>query len=260
MDSISVEQVKTIVVDTVEYVKSTDVSAFYADLAEKQATQFQVLTYAILAIMVIVVGATWWWNYRGAKQQIKEEIDNYKSIQTRWLRQQAEKTNKILQEYEHKFETDKTELQKSINNQIDRKFKEATDDLKGSFDSFEETQKEELEKLKEQTERKIKYDQAELSRIFALHCASTNSYYNALSWWLSAAKLYRETENDHFLSISIRAAKDVLYEIKDIPEDADWDSLIEKTKEACPNILHQERDIMIKKMQELKDNPKSTKK
>jgi len=40
MDSISVEQVKSIVVDTVEYVKCTDVTAFYADLAEKQATQF----------------------------------------------------------------------------------------------------------------------------------------------------------------------------------------------------------------------------
>lgn len=259
MDSINVEQVKNIVVDTVEYVKSADVSAFYADMADKQATQFQILTYSILAILVIVVGATWWWNYRGAKMQIKEEIDNSKSIQTRWLRQQGKKTNKILQDYGKKYETDKAELIKLINDQIDRKLKDATDNLKGSFDSFEKAQKEELEKMKEQTERKIKCDQAELSRIFALHCTSTNSHYNALSWWLYAAKLYKETENDYFLRISVDAAKDALYKVEEVPDDANWEELMESTKEVCPDTLRQERDEIIKKIQELKDNPKSTK-
>lgn len=259
MDSINVEQVKSIVVDTVEYVKSTDVSAFYADLADKQSTQFQVLTYAILAILVIVVGATWWWNYRGAKQQIKEEMENFKAIQTRWLRQQGRNTNKILQDYQQNYGNDKVELQKSINNQIDRKFKEATDNLKSSFNSFEEIQKEELEKMKEQIENKIKQDQAELCRIFALHCTSIDTHYNAVSWWLSAAKLYKETENDYFLRISIDAAKDALYKVKDVPDDANWDDLIERIKDVCPDTLRQERDIMIKKIQELKDNPKSTK-
>ena len=259
MDSVNVEQVKNVVVDTVEYIKSTDVSAFYADLVDKQATQFQVLTYAILAILVIVVSATWWWNYRGAKQQIKEEIDNYKTIQIRWIRQQGSNTNRILQEYGQSYKTDKAELQKSINNQIERKLTEATDNLKSSFESFEKSQKDELEKMKEQFENEIKQEQAELSRIFALHCASTNLSYNAVSWWLSAAKLYKETENNYFLSIAIRAAKDALYEIKESPNEADWDDLMERTRDACPETLHQEREAMIKKMQEFKDKPKSTK-
>ena len=86
MDTLKVEQVRQVVIDSVKYVRSSDVSAFYADLADKQATQFTILISVLCGIIVIVIGATWWWNYRGAKQQIKDEVDNLKMSLVRMLR------------------------------------------------------------------------------------------------------------------------------------------------------------------------------
>ncbi len=40
MDTLKVEQIRQVVIDSVKYVRSSDVSAFYADLADKQATQY----------------------------------------------------------------------------------------------------------------------------------------------------------------------------------------------------------------------------
>ena len=125
------------------------------------------------------------------------------------------------------------------------------------IDSFEKSQKEELEKSLKSVEKQIKQDQAELSRIFALHCASTNSHYNAVTWWLAAAKLYKETDNDYFLGIAIRAIEDLLNQIKSSEDNADWDDLIEKVEEVTPDIMRIEKDKIIKKMKELKNLPKT---
>ncbi len=257
MDTIKIEQTKKIVIDSVEYIRSSDVSTFYADLADKQATQFTILISIICGIVVFIIGATWWWNYRGAKQQISEEISMNKETLMRLFRQQAKKVNDILHNYEQKHKNDKVELQKSINNQIDKKTKHSQHTLKESFDSFEKSQKEELEKSLKSVEKQIKQDQAELSRIFALHCASTNSHYNAVTWWLAAAKLYKETDNDYFLGIAIRAIEDLLNQIKSSEDNADWDDLIEKVEEVTPDIMRIEKDKIIKKMKELKNLPKT---
>ena len=250
MDSLKIEQVRQVVIDSVEYVRKSDVAAFYADLADKQATQFTVLISIICGIVVFIIGATWWWNYRGAKQQISEEISTNKETLMRLFRQQSKNVNNILRNYEQKYKNDKIELQKSINNQIDKKTKHSQHTLKDTFDSFEKSQKEEIDKSQRIVEKQIKRDQAELSRIFALHCDFTNSYYNAVSWWLSAAQLYKETENDYFLGISIRAVLDDLGKITEPTNDANWDELIEKAKDVTPKILSDEREQIIKKMQE----------
>lgn len=258
MDTLKIEQVKQVVIDSVEYVRSSDVSAFYADLADKQATQFTILISIICGIVVFVIGATWWWNYRGAKQQISEEISINKKALMRLFNQQAKNVNKTLHEYEQKYKNDKIELQKSINNQIDKKTKHSQHTLKDTFDSFEKNQKEVLEESQKTIRKQIKQDQAELSRIFALHCASTNSFFNAVTWWLSAAKLYKETGNDYFLGIAIRAVLDYLDKIKETSDDDNWEELIEKVKEITPDVMSYERDQIIKKMQKLKDKPNSS--
>ena len=205
MDTLKVEQVRQVVIDSVKYVRSSDVSAFYADLADKQATQFTILISIICGIVVFIIGATWWWNYRGAKQQISEEISTNKETLMRLFRQQSKNINNILRNYEQKYKNDKTELQKSINNQIDKKTKHSQHTLKESFDSFEKSQKEELEKSQKSVEKQIKQDQAELSRIFALHCASTNSKYSSLLVYLSNSllgkSLSKEVVNRRFRSL-----------------------------------------------------------
>ena len=136
MDTIKIEQTKKIVIDSVEYIRSSDVSAFYADLADKQATQFTILISIICGIVVFIIGATWWWNYRGAKQQISEEISMNKETLMRLFRQQAKKVNDILRNYEQKYKNDKIELQKSINNQIDQKSRHTQHELKEVIESF----------------------------------------------------------------------------------------------------------------------------
>lgn len=253
MDTLKVEQVRQVVIDSVKYVRSSDVSAFYADLADKQATQFTILISIICGIVVFIIGATWWWNYRGAKQQISEEISTNKETLMRLFRQQSKNINNILRNYEQKYKNDKTELQKSINNQIDKKTKHSQHTLKESFDSFEKSQKEELEKSQKSVEKQIKQDQAELSRIFALHCASTNSNYNAVTWWLAAAKMYKETDNEYFLGIAIRAIEDLLNQIKTSEDNSDWEDLIGKVEEVTPDIMRIEKDRIINKMKELKN-------
>lgn len=255
MDTLKIEQAKQVVIDSVEYIKSSDVSAFYADLMDKQATQFQILTYAILAIIVIVVGATWWWNYRGAKSQISEEITSNKDILMRLLRQQSKAINKALSDYEQKYRDDKIELQKTINNQIDKKAKHTQHELKDILESFEKAQKNELENSQKGIEKKLKEEQAELNRIFALHCTSTNSHFIAVTWWLSAAKLYKETENDYMLGLAVRAIQDSLCEIKTSDDSANWDDIINKIEEVTPDIMRIEKDKIIRRIKELKNLP-----
>ena len=175
----------------------------------------------------------------------------------RLFRQQAKKVNDILRNYEQKYKNDKAELQKSINNQIDKKSRHTQYELKEVIESFEKVQKDKMEKNQKEVEKKIKEEQAELSRIFALHCASTNSHYIAVTWWLAAAKLYKETDNEYFLGIAIRAIEDILNQIKTPEDNANWDDLIEKVKEVTPDIMSIERDKIIKKMKELKDLPET---
>jgi F0F1-type ATP synthase membrane subunit b/b' len=257
MDTIKIEQTKKIVIDSVEYIRSSDVSAFYADLADKQATQFTILISIICGIVVFIIGATWWWNYRGAKQQISEEISMNKETLMRLFRQQAKKVNDILRNYEQKYKNDKIELQKSINNQIDQKSRHTQHELKEVIESFEKVQKDEIERNQKEVEKKIKEEQAELSRIFALHCTSTNSHYVAITWWLAAAKLYKETDNEYFLGIAIRAIEDLLNQIKTPEDNANWDDLIGMVEKVTPDIMSIEKDKIIKRMKELKNLPKT---
>lgn len=78
-----------------------------------------------------------------------------------------------------------------------------------------------------------------------------------VKWWLAAAKLYKETDNDYFLGIAIRAIEDLLNQIKSSEDNADWDDLIEKVEEVTPDIMRIEKDKIIKKMKELKNLPKT---
>lgn len=49
-----------------------------------------------------------------------------------------------------------------------------------------------------------------MSRVFALHCDNTESFFIAATWWSSAANLYHQTNNDHFAQVSIDATLDSL--------------------------------------------------
>lgn len=163
MDTLKVEQVRQVVIDSVKYVRSSDVSAFYADLADKQATQFTILISVLCGIIVIVIGATWWWNYRGAKQQIKDEVDNLKMSLVRMLRLQVRDFEKQQQAFNQRYDTDKITLEESLKKYVEEKSKEIEERSKGQIDNYEADHNKALSDLQKNTESKIKMDRAELS-------------------------------------------------------------------------------------------------
>lgn len=252
MDTMKIEQVRQVVIDSVEYVRSSDVSAFYADLADKQSTQFTILISVLCGIIVIVIGATWWWNYIGAKQQIKDEIENLKASLVRMLRLQVRDFEKQQQAFNQQYNSDKITLEESLKEYVEKGSKEIEERLKGQIDTYEADQNKALSNLQKDTESKIKMDRAELSRLFALYTTSQKSYMSSIPWLLNAAKLYKELEEEEILGHVIRALRDNLQEVETINKDKNIDSLIKDVKETIPPLMQTEKDEIISKLEELK--------
>ena len=122
MDSIA--NVSVMVNDTIEYLEKSDVIAFYSDMMDKQATQFAIIVSVISAVFVIATGATWWWNSRGAKQQIKDEVNTAKQVLNKLYKNHQKAIENILKNYENEFNEFKGSLQESVNLQIENKINE----------------------------------------------------------------------------------------------------------------------------------------
>ena len=252
MDTLKIEQVKQVVIDSVEYVRSSDVSAFYADLADKQAIQFTILISVLCGIIVIVIGATWWWNYRGAKQQIKDEVDNLKTSLVRMLRLQVRDFEKQQQAFNQRYDTDKITIEESLKKYVEKESKETEERLKGQIDNYEADQNKALSDLQKNTESKIKMDRAELSRLFALYNTSQENYMSSIPWLLNAAKLYKELEEEEILGHVIRALRDNIKEVETFSKDKDIDRLIKDVKKTIPPLMQTEKDEILSKLEELK--------
>ena len=251
MDTLKVEQIRQVVIDSVKYVRSSDVSAFYADLADKQATQFTILISVLCGIIVIVIGATWWWNYRGAKQQIKDEVDNLKMSLVRMLRLQVRDFEKQQQAFNQRYDTDKITLEESLKKYVEEKSKEIEERSKRQIDNYEADHNKALSDLQKNTESKIKMDRAELSRLFALYTTSQQNYRASISWLLNAAKLYKEREEEEILGHVIRALRNNIEEVDTISKE-DIDNLIKDVKETIPPLMQTEKDEILSKLKELK--------
>ena len=256
MDTLKVEQVRQVVIDSVKYVRSSDVSAFYADLADKQATQFTILISVLCGIIVIVIGATWWWNYRGAKQQIKDEVDNLKMSLVRMLRLQVRDFEKQQQAFNQRYDTDKITLEESLKDYVEKDSKETEERLKGQIDTYEADHNKALSDLQKDTESKIKKDRAELSRLFALYNTSQKSYMSSIPWLLNAIKLYKELEEEKILGIAIRALRNNIKEVETISKDEDIDRLIKDVNKTIPPLMQTEKDEILNKLEELKKKQK----
>lgn len=162
--------------DTLSVIDASKVAEFYSSMMDKQATQFTILITTMCGIMVFIVGATWWWNFKGAKRQIREEIGNSKRA------------------FQRLFKISTSEMENSLNVSLEQKL---TDQLKKV--------NKEIEDYKNSTTEAIEFQQAELSRVFALHCDSKKSSFTAATWWFSAATLYNKCENEKFTQISVNA-------------------------------------------------------
>lgn len=170
----------TIVRDTVEVINASQVTAFYSDLIDKQQGQFNILLVAIGVIVAAVLTATWWWNYKASRAQITKEIQDG------------------IVKYQRLFAAHKSSTEKMINEEVDKR-------VKAQMDVLSAKTKDELESYKMSITLNSKKMNANLCRVFALHCATDKDYFYSANWWLSAFEDYLEVKDGEFEQISIDA-------------------------------------------------------
>lgn len=232
--SVIIEQCR----DTVSVLDSAKVAEFYADMMSKQATNFTILISVLCGIVVIVIGATWWWNYRGAKQQISEEISKSKRALQRLINIKA------------------TKFEETIDNRVKQQLNE-------QVQSFSKTIQENLTDYKDGISNDITRQQAELNRVFALQTESTESFLISASWWYSAAALYNKCGVQGFVQISADAGVSSLEKVLDKGVYSDdyreaLDSILQDIEE-LPGILTSQikkTKNLVKQIEDLKNSKK----
>lgn len=239
MDTIS--NIPITVNDTIEYLVKSDVVAFYTDMMEKQATQFTILISVVSAVFVIAIGATWWWNYAGAKQQIRDEVNNLKQPLFRLYRANIKQTKK------------------EIDSVIQDRFSECMKDFQKQVDEIDAKGTKQLEEFQFHTTREINYQQAELCRIFALYSGTNGSKLNAITWWIEALRNYALVGDEKWISVSCEGLQTNLktFDIKDITpqlkDEYDFTSDIEIIKQYFPKTRDAERKYVIHRLEEIQD-------
>ena len=212
----SIAQAPIIVIDTVEYILKSDVTAFYADMMEKQTNQFTIILTAIGIIFAVTVGATWWWNYKGAKQQISEEVNTAKQSLNKLFNANKNGIEKELKKYENQFNGFKGSLQKSVNIQIDEAikagFEKYLEEFNKKVSEIESKNTKQIEEIKQSTLKESYSQTASTSRIFALYCSSNKRYLSSISWWINALKHYALSGNERWVGKSCEGLRSILEE------------------------------------------------
>lgn len=165
-----------VIIDSLSVDYASNVSGIYSDMIDKLQSQFNIILVVIGLIFATVIGATWWWNYKGSKAQITEEIQEG------------------LKKYQRLLNIHRSSIDGLINQKVKDKIDELSKSLVSSLDDYKKDVSIDNKKLN-----------ADLSRVFALHCSSGKSYYNSATWWLHAFSLYVELEEGEFEQISIDA-------------------------------------------------------
>lgn len=256
-DSI-IPQIPTIIIDSVEYIQKSDVTAFYMDMMDKQANQFSIILTAIGIIFAIVVGATWWWNYKGAKQQINEEISTAKQSLNKLFNAHKKTTDLALKRYEENFNGFKGSLQKSINKQIEETIKNSFalkyEDFNNKVLDVDNKSKAQLDKMQEEVYNKLTSQQAKISRIFALFCTSSNRNLIAINWWIDALNCYAKILNDIWVGKSCDGLKALLEQIddnqiteEDIPP-SDFSNKIKLIESVVPLTRKSDKEYIIQRL------------
>lgn len=246
--------------DTIEYLVKSDVAAFYADMMDKQATQFTTLVAVICGVFAIAVGATWWWNYRGAKQQIKEEVGTAKQAMYKLYKSHQKAVDELLKQYETEFNGFKDSIRQSIDTQIDAKTKTEvlaeTEKLKEHMDEVDKHSMQEIDNLKNQMINDITSQKAELCRIFALYCNNVKAPLTSVTWWIEALKNYAIIKNEEWVG---RACESIVNILKDVDltkiKKGSYDNLdedIETIKQYLPATRTSDKHIILDKLNEIK--------
>lgn len=251
MDTFKLAEIQHTVIDTVEYVKRTDVIAFYEDIINSQASLYNTFITILLAIMVALLTATWWWNYSASKKQISSEIDDAKKdLKTATEAYQETVSNK-LNKYKAEFNELKGNLQESVNRQIEGKIKE-------ELDVFDKTISDKITTQNKEFDEKMYCSRAEIARIFAAYCESENDYIAACDWWFEVIECCYKTS-----VYSKESIGDYIRSLHSLMQKINIDKINSETSFTCtdniviaekyiPDILSPEKKAILKKLNEIK--------
>lgn len=234
----------SVVNDTTSYIAKGDLVDFYKDIASAQSTQFTIIVAVIGVVFTVVIGATWW-NYKGAKAQINDEMNAAKA-----------EIQKLSADVDEKFIAFKQEIHalidKRVAESIDEHLSQKLADYTEQIELIDKKNEDKLNDFQKTINNTITKQRAELSRVFALHCNSTSSFYSSFTWWVQAFELYNEIEIGEFAQISIKYALTALKKVKkeDVKKD-DLSFYIERIKSGVPDILYSERKELLELLESL---------
>lgn len=235
----------SVVSDTTSYIVKGELAEFYRDIANVQSNQFTIIVAVIGVVFTVVIGATWWWNYMGAKSQINDEMSGVKTDIRKSIEGVEAKFDAFKQEI---YELIDQKIEASIDAHLSQKLVEYTEQI-SRIDQKNESQLNDFQKT---VNVKITEQRAELSRVFALHCEANSSFYNSFTWWVQAFELYKEVDKGELAQISINSALSVLVNVK--KEDVkvgDLPNYIERIKNGVPDILSSERKELLELLENL---------
>ena len=241
-----IELLITAVNDTLSFVPREELLGFYKDMASAQSTQFTILLTVILSVFTAVIGATWWWNYKGAKSQINDEMNVA-----------MDDIQKFSDEVQANFDSFKLEIQEQIRvmteEAIDSHMSIKLAEYAKQIEYIDSKNVEQLNEFQEKVNNKITEHQAELARVFALHCDSIKAFYNAFSWWLSAFEWYNKINEGNLAQVSIKAALTALSNVKkEHVNKEDLDGYVARVRDNVPDILSAERKEILSLLEKLK--------
>ena len=139
---------------------------------------------------------------------------------------------------------------KQIHTEVSRQYDLSNNKFKTELQTVVDKKFKELEKS---IDNKLKNNEANLARLYALNCSNQNLHSTSISWWMTAMRLYHETEEQVFLRISV---EQIIFNINqpnwfnDMPEPLDlgitiqeMDELIRQFEYSCSMNPDIERNI-----------------
>ncbi len=185
-----------------------EINEFYKVLLENQNNTLQLVSFIILSITVLLLGASFLWNFYFSNKKIEKAIN---------------------------FQ--KTKLEELINNRVAE---------------IEIKVKKEIKSELEENICDLRIDNA---RIFGVYCSQNKWYDTSLTWWFTCLENSIKSDGNKYLRIAINSITHIL-NISDFTEYDPKVLDIKKCKKISmeiPNILKPEKEIILKKIEKLKE-------
>jgi hypothetical protein len=134
---------------------------------------------------------------------------------------------------------------KQIQNEISRLYNRSNNEYKTELQTIVDSKFTDLEK---DLDKKLKNNEANLARLYAINCSNQNLHSTSINWWMKALQLYHETEEQIFLRICVEQIRFNINQenwYTDMPDDLDIALAIQAIEELIPDLLNVEKREII---------------